>query len=104
MITSPQPYLKLKGTTGNPKGALMTHHNLVNNGRDFGYRIGYHEKEHAICCNPPFFHTFGLTIGLIAGLFHGAKLVCAAPRDVYRVTIQVDSNLLLTPKKSFVLV
>ena len=39
-------------------------------------------KEHAICCNPPFFHTFGLTIGLIAGLFHGAKLVCAAPRDV----------------------
>ena len=72
----------LKGTTGNPKGALMTHHNLVNNGRDFGYRIGYHLKEHAVCCNPPFFHTFGLTIGLIAGLFHGAKLVCAAPRDV----------------------
>ena len=33
-----------KGTTGNPKGALMTHHNLVNNGRDFGYRIGYHKK------------------------------------------------------------
>ena len=40
----------------------MTHHNLVNNGRDFGYRIGYHEGEHAVCCNPPFFHTFGLTI------------------------------------------
>ena len=39
-------------------------------------------KDHAICCNPPFFHTFGLTIGLIAGLLHGAKLICAAPRSM----------------------
>ena len=33
-----------QGTTGNPKGACLSHHNIVNNAMSLGYRIGYHKK------------------------------------------------------------
>ena len=51
------------GTTGNPKGACLSHHNIVNNGKFIGLRIGYDKKPHRICCAPPLYHTFGCVIG-----------------------------------------
>ena len=53
------------GTTGNPKGACLSHHNIVNNGKFIGLRIGYDLKPHRICCAPPLYHTFGCVIGKI---------------------------------------
>jgi long-subunit acyl-CoA synthetase (AMP-forming) len=36
----------MQGTTGNPKGAVLSHHNIINNAMDTGYRIGYQKKVH----------------------------------------------------------
>ena len=48
-------YLFLEGTTGFPKGATLTHHNIVNNSFFTGLRCGYHEKVVCILC---VFHLF----------------------------------------------
>ncbi|XP_075224373.1 medium-chain acyl-CoA ligase ACSF2, mitochondrial-like [Lycorma delicatula] len=63
------------GTTGNPKGAALTHFSNINNAYFMGKRIGYHTKRHYICCQVPLFHTFGTVIGIISSLVHGATLV-----------------------------
>ena len=38
-----------QGTTGNPKGACLSHHNIVNNAMSLGFRIGYHKKVRNLC-------------------------------------------------------
>ncbi len=67
------------GTTGNPKGTCLSHHNIVNNGKFIGLRIGYDKKHHKICCAPPLYHCFGCVIGNIAALYHGATMVLPGP-------------------------
>ncbi|XP_065582419.1 medium-chain acyl-CoA ligase ACSF2, mitochondrial-like [Artemia franciscana] len=63
------------GTTGYPKGATLSHHNIVNNAYLFGFRIGYHEQEHRICLPNPLYHCFGCVAGSLAGPLHGAALI-----------------------------
>ncbi|XP_065174322.1 medium-chain acyl-CoA ligase ACSF2, mitochondrial-like [Atheta coriaria] len=63
------------GSTGNPKAALLSHHNVVNNSYSIGRRFGMHEKHHSICVSVPFFHTFGTTVGIFCALNFGATLV-----------------------------
>lgn len=67
------------GTTGHPKGALLTHVNIINNGYFTGKRLGYIEKKHRILAQTPFFHVFGLLAGITASLCHGTTLVLANP-------------------------
>ncbi|CZR54814.1 related to long-chain-fatty-acid-CoA ligase [Phialocephala subalpina] len=62
------------GTTGSPKAAMLTHNNIVNNGRFIGDRMRLSHNE-VICCPPPLFHCFGLVLGLLAVLTHGACIV-----------------------------
>ncbi|TVY93943.1 putative acyl-CoA synthetase, partial [Lachnellula willkommii] len=62
------------GTTAAPKAAMLTHNNLVNNGRFVGDRMKLSEKD-IICCPPPLFHCFGLVLGLLAALTHGSSIV-----------------------------
>eukprot|EP01122_Echinamoeba_exundans_P010271 TRINITY_DN3807_c0_g4_i1.p1 TRINITY_DN3807_c0_g4~~TRINITY_DN3807_c0_g4_i1.p1 ORF type:complete len:549 (+),score=54.04 TRINITY_DN3807_c0_g4_i1:103-1749(+) len=62
------------GTTGLPKGATLSHRNVVNN----GYFIGQHQRlgeNDAICVPVPLFHCFGMVIGNLAAFTHGSKLV-----------------------------
>ena len=62
------------GTTGLPKGATLTHHNILNN----GYFIGevMHYTEHDVVCVPvPMYHCFGMVIGALACMTHGAAIV-----------------------------
>jgi fatty-acyl-CoA synthase len=62
------------GTTGFPKGVMLTHHNILNN----GFHIGERQKLTAIdrlCLTVPLFHCFGLVLGLMAVLTHGATMV-----------------------------
>ncbi|MEN6643021.1 MAG: AMP-binding protein [Armatimonadia bacterium] len=62
------------GTTGFPKGVMLTHRNILNN----GYYIGEGQKltgEDRVCLPVPFFHCFGLTLGLMAILTHGATTI-----------------------------
>ncbi|KAJ5902863.1 AMP-dependent synthetase/ligase [Penicillium taxi] len=62
------------GSTGNPKAAMLTHHNLVNNSRFIGDRMNFTSFD-ILCCPPPLFHCFGLVLGMLAVVTHGAKIV-----------------------------
>ncbi|KAF2259740.1 acetyl-CoA synthetase-like protein [Lojkania enalia] len=76
-ITSPHDVVNLQftsGSTGNPKAAMLTHHNLINNSRFIGDRMNLTHTD-ILCCPPPLFHCFGLTLGLLAILTHGGKIV-----------------------------
>jgi fatty-acyl-CoA synthase len=62
------------GTTGSPKGVLLTHRNLVNNGMLFARNLAYTERDR-ICLPVPFSHCFGCSIGTMSALASGAALV-----------------------------
>ncbi|MGD9781083.1 MAG: AMP-binding protein [Kiritimatiellia bacterium] len=62
------------GTTGFPKGVMLTHHNLLNNGWSIGHRQRFTAAD-KLCLQVPLFHCFGVTLGVMAILSHGATLV-----------------------------
>jgi fatty-acyl-CoA synthase len=66
------------GTTGFPKGATLTHHNILNNGFFAGERCGYTERDR-VCVPVPFYHCFGMVLGNLACTTHGACIVIPAP-------------------------
>ncbi|MCK7509795.1 MAG: AMP-binding protein [Desulfobacterales bacterium] len=62
------------GTTGFPKGVMLTHHNIGNN----GYWIGANQHfgpTDRVCLPVPLFHCFGCVLGVLAAVNHGATLV-----------------------------
>ncbi|KAF2753104.1 acetyl-CoA synthetase-like protein [Pseudovirgaria hyperparasitica] len=65
------------GSTGGPKAAMLTHHNLINNARFIGDRMALTALD-VLCCPPPLFHCFGLVLGLLAAITHGGKIVYPA--------------------------
>ncbi|KAI9374717.1 acetyl-CoA synthetase-like protein [Aspergillus egyptiacus] len=65
------------GSTGNPKAAMLTHHNLVNNSRFIGDRMNLTSFD-ILCCPCPLFHCFGLVLGMLAVVTHGSKIVFPA--------------------------
>ncbi|MEV2219608.1 AMP-binding protein [Nocardia vinacea] len=66
------------GTTGFPKGATLSHHNILNNGYFVGELCGYTEQDR-ICVPVPFYHCFGMVMGNLASTSHGAAVVIPAP-------------------------
>lgn len=62
------------GTTGFPKGATLTHHNILNNGYSIGELLGYTEDDRVVI-PVPFYHCFGMVIGNLAALSHGAATI-----------------------------
>lgn len=62
------------GTTGSPKGTMLTHHNILNNGYFIGETINLTEKD-AVSIAVPLFHCFGMVIGNIACVSHGSTMV-----------------------------
>jgi len=62
------------GTTGAPKGATLTHHNIVNNGLFVGRAMGFTEHD-SLCIPVPLYHCFGMVMGNLACVAHGAKMV-----------------------------
>ncbi|WP_405624273.1 AMP-binding protein [Streptomyces sp. NBC_00076] len=66
------------GTTGFPKGATLSHHNILNNGYFVGELVGYSEQDR-ICVPVPFYHCFGMVMGNLAATSHGACMVIPAP-------------------------
>jgi fatty-acyl-CoA synthase len=67
------------GTTGFPKGVMLTHFNLVNNGMCIGDGMKF-THEDKLCIPVPFFHCFGMVLAILASVTHGASMV---PIDVY---------------------
>jgi fatty-acyl-CoA synthase len=66
------------GTTGFPKGATLSHHNILNNGFFVGELCHYTEED-KICIPVPFYHCFGMVMGNLAATSHGAAMVIPAP-------------------------
>jgi fatty-acyl-CoA synthase len=66
------------GTTGFPKGATLSHHNILNNGYFVGELCGYSDRDR-VCIPVPFYHCFGMTMGNLGCTTHGATMVIPAP-------------------------
>lgn len=75
------------GTTGSPKGATLTHHNILNNGYFIGQTMKY-TPDDRICIPVPLYHCFGMVIGNLAAVTHGAAMVY--PSDAFdpRATLE----------------
>ncbi|AXY53301.1 AMP-binding protein [Rhodococcus ruber] len=66
------------GTTGFPKGATLSHHNILNNGFFVGELCHYTEQD-TVCIPVPFYHCFGMVMGNLACTSHGATMVIPGP-------------------------
>jgi fatty-acyl-CoA synthase len=66
------------GTTGFPKGATLSHHNILNNAYFVGAGCGYSDKDR-VCVPVPFYHCFGMVMGNLGSTTHGACIVIPAP-------------------------
>jgi fatty-acyl-CoA synthase len=66
------------GTTGFPKGATLSHHNILNNGFFVGELISYDESDR-VCLPVPFYHCFGMVMGNLGSTTHGSCIVIPAP-------------------------
>ena len=66
------------GTTGFPKGATLSHHNILNNGYFVGELVHYTEADR-VCLPVPFYHCFGMVMGNLGCTSHGACIVIPAP-------------------------
>ena len=75
------------GTTGFPKGATLSHHNILNNGYWVGEMIGYTEADR-VCLPVPFYHCFGMVMGNLAATSHAACIVIPAPVFDAEVTLR----------------
>lgn len=68
------------GTTGFPKGVMLTHYNIVNNGKCIGDCMNF-SHEDKLCIPVPFFHCFGLVLAIMACITHSTAMV---PLEAYR--------------------
>jgi fatty-acyl-CoA synthase len=68
------------GTTGFPKGATLSHHNILNNGFFIGEKLRYTEHDR-VCIPVPFYHCFGMVLGNLACTTHGSTMVI--PGEAY---------------------
>ncbi|EME61280.1 AMP-binding domain protein, partial [Rhodococcus ruber BKS 20-38] len=66
------------GTTGFPKGATLSHHNILSNGYFVGELCHYTEQD-KVCIPVPFYHCFGMVMGNLACTSHGATMVIPGP-------------------------
>ncbi|KAK3621078.1 hypothetical protein LTR56_023004 [Elasticomyces elasticus] len=76
-LVRPSDVLNLQftsGTTGAPKAAMLSHVNMINNGRYVCDRLAVTETD-VVCCPAPLFHCFGLSMGFLGAFTHGATIV-----------------------------
>ncbi|KAJ3319147.1 Fatty-acid-CoA ligase FadD35_1 [Boothiomyces sp. JEL0866] len=76
------------GTTGNPKGAMLSHRNILNNGYFTGKTLKLTDKDR-ICTPVPFYHCFGMVLSNLACTTHGATVV--VPNDVFNPKASLEA-------------
>ncbi|WP_224957397.1 AMP-binding protein [Geomonas subterranea] len=79
------------GTTGFPKGVMLTHHNVVNNGFNIGECMRFTEKDR-LCIPVPFFHCFGCVLAVMACVTHGTTMVPVEIFDPLKVLQAIEQE------------
>jgi fatty-acyl-CoA synthase len=79
------------GTTGFPKGATLSHHNILNNGFFIGEILGY-TPEDRVCIPVPFYHCFGMVLGNLAVVTHGACIVLPSEAFEARAVLETVAD------------
>jgi fatty-acyl-CoA synthase len=79
------------GTTGAPRGALLSHHNIVNNGLLIGQGMRFSSRD-KLCIPVPFYHCFGMILGNMVCVAHGAAMVIPAHYFDALATLQAISE------------
>ncbi|WP_456696143.1 AMP-binding protein [Aeromicrobium sp. P5_D10] len=79
------------GTTGFPKGATLSHRNILNNGWFVGELINYTEQDR-VCIPVPFYHCFGMVMGNLGATTHGAAMVIPAPAFDPSATLRATAD------------
>jgi fatty-acyl-CoA synthase len=79
------------GTTGFPKGVMLTHFNLVNNGFNIGECMKFTERDR-LCITVPFFHCFGCVLGVMVCVTHGSTMVPVEIFDPLKVLQTVEEE------------
>jgi len=75
------------GTTGFPKGVMLTHYNILNNGQTIGDSMNFTHAD-KLCITVPFFHCFGMVLALMSCITHGTGFV---PIDMYKPQKVMDA-------------
>jgi fatty-acyl-CoA synthase len=79
------------GTTGFPKGATLSHHNILNNGYFVGKLCGYTPQDR-VCIPVPFYHCFAMVMGNLGATTNGSTMVIPAPGFDPKATLQAVSQ------------
>jgi fatty-acyl-CoA synthase len=79
------------GTTGFPKGVMLTHHNIINNGFNIGECMKFTEKDR-LCIPVPFFHCFGCVLAVLACVTHGSTMVPVETFDPLKVLQTIEAE------------
>jgi fatty-acyl-CoA synthase len=79
------------GTTGFPKGVMLSHHNIVNCGKSTGECMNYSQKDRLLVC-VPLFHCFGCVLAMCAIITHGATMVFVEEFDPLLVLASVQKE------------
>ena len=79
------------GTTGFPKGVMLTHYNLVNNGKIIGESMAFAEKDR-LCITVPLFHCFGCVLGVMASITNDTTMVFVDHFNPINVLKVLDSE------------
>lgn len=79
------------GTTGFPKGVMLTHHNIVNNGVSIGDCMSYTPADRLLLC-VPLFHCFGCVLGVCSVITHGCAMIMIEDFDPLRVLACVQKE------------
>ena len=79
------------GTTGFPKGAMLSHHNIVHNGHWIGKTQRFSAQDR-VCLPVPFFHCFGCVLGILGAYTWGAAIVPLTSFDAEKVLQAVDAE------------
>lgn len=79
------------GTTGFPKGVMLTHFNVINNGFNIGECMKFTEKDR-LCIPVPFFHCFGCVLAVMAAVTHGTTMLPIETFDPLKVLRTLESE------------
>jgi fatty-acyl-CoA synthase len=79
------------GTTGFPKGVMLSHYNIVNNGFNIGECMKFTDQDR-LCIPVPFFHCFGCVLGVMACVTHGSAMIPVEIFDPLKVLETIEKE------------